>query len=82
MQNNFYSLMYDAGSDAGRLTDHAGSGPLDHLQSLQYANDRLLEIVAELLLKNEALRSKLAHYGSPEMLQTSFEQAGFRKEHP
>ena len=72
MQNNFGSLMHDAGSNGGRLKGHAGSVSIDHLQSLRHANERLRTIVAELLLKNEALRSKLAHHGSSDMLRASF----------
>jgi hypothetical protein len=71
MQNNFRLLMFDAGSDGSRLKRHAGSVFIDHLQSLQHANEWLRTIVAELLHKNQALRSKLAHHGSPEMLQGS-----------
>ena len=72
MQKTFYSLMYDAGSDGGQLKGHSDSLSIDQLQSLQFANERLRTIVAELLLKNEALRSKLSHQGSSETLQASF----------
>ena len=72
MQSNFYSLMYDAASDGGRLKGHAGSVSMDQLQSLQLANDRLRTIIAELLLKNEVLRSKLSHQGSSEAREASF----------
>lgn len=72
MQSNFYSLMYDAGSDGDSLTEQAGPTFTDQLQSLQYANERLRTIVAELILKNETLRSKLSHHGLSEALQASF----------
>jgi hypothetical protein len=73
MQNHFYSLMDDVRSDGDRLEGHAGSVSVDQLQSLRNANERLRTIVAELLLKNEALRSKLAHYGSSELLHAAFQ---------
>jgi len=66
MQSNFYSLMYDASSDVDSSTEQTPPVLTDQLQSLKYTNERLCTIVAELILKNEALRSKLSHQGSYE----------------
>jgi hypothetical protein len=66
MQNESCSLMHAATSSAESKSDLRPIST-DHLQSLQQDNARLRTIVAELLLKNQALRWQLADPRSPQM---------------
>jgi hypothetical protein len=66
--------MYGAGFDGDR-SKADGAASLDQLLVLQQTNERLRAIVAELLLKNQALRWKLADSGSSEILQTSLNES-------
>ena len=76
MHTDSFSLMHGGGS----LSDRAATPDtfsIAHLQSLQQTNERLRALVAELLLKNQTLRWRLADHGSHGVLHTTSNEPDF-----
>jgi hypothetical protein len=62
------------GAGSGKDGSKTEAVSIEQLQSLEHANARLRTLVAELLLKNQTLRWKLADDRSPDMQRSSVSQ--------